>query len=132
MNTPYASCFSPLQHFIFPLILRVCCRGLFEALPSNTVAEPGGGQVSGSLLSQQTFYRWLGLSPGLPRGIVAGPSGSRDGDGQPVKLRLPMAGEGGWVCCGEPWLSRAVVRGVVIYLVGVRLPVAGVVAWFAG
>jgi len=34
------------------------------------------------------------------------------------------------VCCGEPWLSQAVLGGVVTCLAGKCLPVAGVVAGF--
>jgi len=35
------------------------------------------------------------------------------------------------VCRGEPWLSQAVLGGVVTYLASKRLPVAGVIAWFS-
>jgi len=34
-----------------------------------------------------------------------------------------------WVCCGEPWLSLAVVRGVVTCLVSDRLSVVGGRCW---
>ena len=34
-------------------------------------------------------------------------------------------------CRGKPWLSRAVLGGVIVYLAGKRLPMAGVVAWCA-
>ena len=48
-----------------------------------------------------------------------------------VSKRLPVVGEGGWVCRGEPWLGRAVVGGVVTCLVGSGVTVAGIDAGFA-